>query len=122
MLRRNPSVSAASPTKMPSAMPANCTSDSMKPACSRLSPSASRSTGIAGGSLPTCIAALTPAATTIQAGSMQPRHAVAIACISAPVHRAAGNGWRPMHSSRRAAETAGLSLPVCLPVCLPGFS
>ena len=41
-------------------MPASCTSDSRKPACTRPRPSASRSTGKAGGSLPTWRAAATP--------------------------------------------------------------
>ena len=50
-----------SPAATPTAMPASCTRDSRKPACTSVRPSASRSTGIAGGSLPTCSAATTPA-------------------------------------------------------------
>ena len=67
-LRRSPSPSAASPTSSPQVMPANCTSDSRKPACSSVTPRASRSTGSAGGSLPTCSAAVTPARMTSRSG------------------------------------------------------
>ena len=48
---------------------ASCTSDKRNPACSRLMPSTSRRTGRAGGNLPTCKAALTPARMTTREGS-----------------------------------------------------
>ena len=80
MLRRLPSVSATTPKTTPSVMPASCTSESRKPACTSVRPSASRSTGIAGGSLPMCSAATTPARITSKAGSRRRAAAVDMAC------------------------------------------
>ena len=77
MVRRGPSESAAAPMARPSVMPATCTSDRRKPACTRPMCSASRSTGRAGGSLPMCRAALMPASTTITA-RFGPPHAAAV--------------------------------------------
>src|SRR3982750_426253 len=67
MLRLSPTRCTASPVTRPSVMPASCTRDSRKPACSSETPSTWPSTGKAGGSLPTCRAATTPAAITHQA-------------------------------------------------------
>jgi hypothetical protein len=79
MLRRLPRPSATIPKTTPTVMPASWTSDSRKPACTNVSPSASRSTGIAGGSLPMCSAATTPARITSNAGSMRRVAAVVMA-------------------------------------------
>ena len=65
MLRRRPMPSAISPATMPSAIEASCTSDSRNPACTSVMPRSACSAGMAGGSLPTCSAALTPARMTI---------------------------------------------------------
>ncbi len=71
MLRRGPRPSANAPKATPAVMPAACTMESRKPACIKLSPSAACSAVIAGGSLPTCKAAQTPARMATSAGSMR---------------------------------------------------
>ena len=67
-LRRKPTLSTLKPTAKPSVMPASCTIESKKPACTKLKDKAACSTGKAGGILPTCKAAHTPASTTTQDG------------------------------------------------------
>lgn len=67
-LRRSPHLSAPRPTTKPSTMPATWTVESKNPACTKDMPSCCCSRGTAGGSLPTCSEALTPAATMIHEG------------------------------------------------------
>ena len=81
MLRRRPHLSAPSPTTKPSTMPATCTVESKKPACTSDTPNSCCSTGTAGGSLPTCSEALTPASTTIHEG-FSPLRELLCTCLS----------------------------------------
>ena len=72
MLRRRPMRSTTSPSSSPIDMPASCTIDSRKPACSSDRFSVACSAAMAGGSLPTWAAAPMPATTTIQAARSAP--------------------------------------------------
>ncbi len=67
-LRRRPMPSATIPMSTAVSMPAICERDSNHPACTNVRPSWACSTGMAGATLPTCMAATIPAATTNAAG------------------------------------------------------
>ena len=83
MLRRPPIASATTPKAMPAVMPAACTSDSRKPASTSVMPRARCSSPMAGGSLPTCSAAHTPAAKTSQAWRVRLVGFIAAQCARA---------------------------------------
>ena len=68
MLRRKPMPSAARPTANPKVIPAICKAESKKLACTKLISKVACKTGRAGGNLPTCKAAQTPANTITQDG------------------------------------------------------
>ena len=67
-LRRRPNPSANMPTNTAVSMPAICDNESNQPACTKLTSSCARRIGMAGATLPTCMAATMPASTTNTAG------------------------------------------------------
>ena len=108
MQRLSPMPSARRPTASPSVMPANCTMESRNPACTKVMPSNSRSTGKAGNSLATCRAALTPARMTTTAGAMPLRpegNSAAFTTITTTV-------WHPS-GARAHALRSGQSCRQC---------